>query len=127
MFSYNDWAVIGNIGTVSNVMMLTLIMMMVMVMIVVMIVMMVMMRQVMSKCHECEFLRNSFHHNGAAHGLRYTGTFALMISNIIITIILTTLINLSVAFVKVTKFRIVKCNSYCHRHHQIGQHRVELL
>merc|ERR1719153_1068244 len=43
MFSYNDWAVIGNIGTV------------------------------MSKCHECEFLRNSFHHNGAAHGLRFTG------------------------------------------------------
>ena len=111
-------------------MMLTLIVVMAMVMRVVMMVMMVMvlmMRQVMSKCHECEFLRNSFHHNGAAHGLRYTGRFALMISNIIITIILTTLINLSVAFVKVTKFRIVKCNSYCHRHHQIGQHRVELL
>ena len=39
MFSYNDWAVIGNIGTVSNVMMLTLIMMMVMTMIVVVMVM----------------------------------------------------------------------------------------
>ena len=122
MFSYNDWAVIGNIGTVSNVMMLTLIMVMAMVMIVVMMVMMVMvvivmmmvmmvmvvmMRQVMSKCHECEFLRNSFHHNAAAHGLRYTGRFALMISNIIITIIFTTPINPSVTFVKVTKFRIV--------------------
>ena len=110
MFSYNDWAVIGNIGTVSNVMMLTLIMMMVMMMIVVMIVMMVMvmmMRQVMSKCHECEFLRNSFHHNGAAHGLRYTGRFALMISNIIITIIFTTPINPSVTLAKVKKFRIV--------------------
>ena len=112
MFSYNDWAVIGNIGTVSNVMMLTLIIMMAMVMIVVMMVMMVMvvivmmmvmmvmvmmMRQVMSKCHECEFLQNSFHHNGAAHGLRYTGRFALMISNIII-IIFTTPINPSVTF-----------------------------
>ena len=130
MFSYNDWAVIGNIGTVSNVMMLTLIIVMAMVMRVVMMEMMVMvlmMRQVMSKCHECEFLRNSFHHNGAAHGLRYTGRFALMISNIIITIILTTPIKPSVTFFKVTEFRIVKCNSYCQRHHQIGQHRVELL
>ena len=91
-------------------MMLTLIVVMAMVMRVVMMVMMVMvlmMRQVMSKCHECEFLRNSFHHNGAAHGLRYTGRFALMISNIIITIIFTTPIKPSVTFVKVTKFRIV--------------------
>ena len=127
IFSYNDWAVIGNIGTVSNVIMLTLIMVMAMVMMVVMMVMIVVMiRQVMSKCHECEFLRNSFHHNGAAHGLRYTGRFALMISNIIITIILTTP-KPSVTFFKVTEFRIVKCNSYCQRHHQIGQHRVELV
>ena len=108
MFSYNDWAVIGNIGTVSNVIMLTLIMVMAMVMMVVMMVMIVVMiRQVMSKCHECEFLRNSFHHNGAAHGLRYTGRFALMISNIIITIIFTTPINPSVTLAKVKKFRIV--------------------
>ena len=108
IFSYNDWAVIGNIGTVSNVIMLTLIMVMAMVMMVVMMVMIVVMiRQVMSKCHECEFLRNSFHHNGAAHGLRYTGRFALMISNIIITIIFTTPINPSVTLAKVKKFRIV--------------------
>ena len=83
-----------------------MVLMMVM-MVVMMVMIVVMIRQVMSKCHECEFLRNSFHHNGAAHGLRYTGRFALMISNIIITIIFTTPINLSVTFVNIKKFRIV--------------------
>ena len=110
------------------VMIVMMVMIVVMMVMMVMTVMVVMMRQVMSKCHECEFLRNSFHHNGAAHGLRYTGRFAqFMIRDIIITIIFTTPINPSVTFVKVTKFRIVKCKSYCHRHHQIGQYRVELL
>ena len=56
--------------------------MMLMIMLVMMMVV-VMLLQVMSKCHECEFRRNSFHHNGAAHGLRYTGRFIVTIINII--------------------------------------------
>ena len=63
--------------------------MMLMIMLVMMMVV-VMLLQVMSKCHECEFRRNSFHHNGAAHGLRYTGRFIIIISImvVIITIII---------------------------------------
>ena len=65
-------------------MIMMLMMMMVMIMgVVVMLVMAMMLLQVMSKCHECEFRRNSFHHNGAAHGLRYTGRFIVTIINII--------------------------------------------
>ena len=43
LFTYNDWAVQGNIGTV------------------------------MSKCRDCTFSHNTLSYNGAAHGLRYTG------------------------------------------------------
>ena len=71
-------------------MIMMLMMMLVMMMVVVMVVMAMMLLQVMSKCHECEFRRNSFHHNGAAHGLRYTGRFIIIISImvVIITIII---------------------------------------
>ena len=60
--------------------------MMLMIMLVMMMVV-VMLLQVMSKCHECEFRRNSFHHNGAAHGLRYTGRF-ISINTIMVIIII---------------------------------------
>ena len=69
-------------------MIMMLMMMLVMMMVVVMVVMAMMLLQVMSKCHECEFRRNSFHHNGAAHGLRYTGRFIVIISITIIIIII---------------------------------------
>ena len=42
--------------------------------------------QVMSRCQDCEFRRNSFHFNGAAHGLRYTGRFIMTIMIIVIVV-----------------------------------------
>ena len=57
--------------------------------------------QVMSKCHECEFRRNSFHHNGAAHGLRYTGRFIIIMVIIIILIIIHIIIMVTIIMVMI--------------------------
>ena len=86
-------------------MIMMLMMMMVMIMgVVVMLVMAMMLLQVMSKCHECEFRRNSFHHNGAAHGLRYTGRFIIIISIMVVIVTIIIIINVRLDKIELNHF-----------------------
>ena len=60
------------------------------------------MMQVMSRCQDCEFRRNSFHFNGPAHGFRYTGRFIMTIMIIVLVIVDTMIITIMIIVIVIT-------------------------
>ena len=72
-----------------------------------MMMMTMIMMQVMSRCQDCEFRQNSFHFNGAAHGLRYTGRFIMTIIIIVLVIVDTMIITIMIIVIVVIMIMII--------------------